>query len=96
MPPRHLARGISRAMAAILLLPAFGQFTSTSSACKKGGSNSDACKAAQDLARPVPVRGRVMLEEGTPPPALVVIERVCAGASHSKATPTARAIFRSG
>ncbi len=93
MPPRHLARGISRAMAAILLLPAFGQFTSTSSACKEGGSNSDACKAAQDLARPVPVRGRVMLEEGTPPPALVVIERVCDGASHSEGYTDSQGYF---
>jgi tetratricopeptide (TPR) repeat protein len=71
-------------MAAILLLPAFGQITSTNSACKESGSGSDACKAAQDLARPVPVRGRVMLEEGAPPPALVLIERVCDGASHSE------------
>ena len=80
-----LVRGISLAMAAILLLPVFGQIASTSSACKElGRSSSDACKAAQDLARPVAVGGRVMLEEGTPPPALVVIERVCNGASHSE------------
>jgi len=72
-------------MAALLLLPAFSQITSTNNACAEIGSGgSEACKAAQDLARPVAVRGRVMLEEGTPPPALVVIERVCEGAAHSE------------
>jgi len=39
---------------------------------------------ARALTRPVAVSGRVMLEQGVPPPALVVIERVCNGASHSE------------
>jgi predicted negative regulator of RcsB-dependent stress response len=39
---------------------------------------------ARTLTRPVAVSGRVMMEEGTPPPALVVIELVCDGASHSE------------
>ena len=96
MSPRHWVRGISRAIAAILLLPAFGQITSTNSACTEAGSDgtsSEACKAAQDLARPVAVRGRVMLEEGTPPPALVVIELVCNGASHSEGYTNGQGYF---
>jgi tetratricopeptide (TPR) repeat protein len=74
-------------MAAILLLPAFGQIESARKACSEigsDGSSSEACKAAQDLARPMAVSGRVMLEEGVPPPALVVIERVCNGAAHAE------------
>jgi tetratricopeptide (TPR) repeat protein len=74
-------------MAAILLPPAFGQIESAKKACSEIGSDdgsSEACKAAQDLARPMAVSGRVMLEEGMPPPALVVIERVCNGAAHAE------------
>jgi len=46
--------------------------------------DSTTCKVARALTRPVAVSGRVMLEEGTPPPALVLIERVCNGVSHSE------------
>jgi len=87
MSPQHWVRGISRAIPAILLLPAFSQITSTNNACTEVGSDGTSgggCKAAQDLARPVAVSGRVMLEDGTPPPALVLIERVCNGASHAE------------
>lgn len=87
MSPRYWAPGISLAMAAILLPPAFGQIESAKKACSEIGSDdgsSEACKAAQDLARPMAVSGRVMLEEGMPPPALVVIERVCNGAAHAE------------
>jgi predicted negative regulator of RcsB-dependent stress response len=83
-------------MAAMLLLPAFGQITSTNSACKEIGtdeSSSEACKAVQDLARPVAVRGRVMTEEGTPPPSLVVIERVCDGAAHAEGYTDSQGYF---
>lgn len=96
MPSRHWARGISLAIAAILLPPAFGQITSTNNACSEIGSDkssSEACKAAQDLARPVSVRGRVMMEEGTPPPALVLIERVCDGASHAEGYTDSKGYF---
>jgi len=87
MSPQHWVRGISRTIAAILWLPAFGQITSTNSACTEvgqDGTSGSACKAAQDLARPLAVSGRVMLEGGSPPPALVLIERVCNGAAHSE------------
>jgi hypothetical protein len=80
----------------MVLQPAFGQITSANSACRgigSDGSGSDACKAAEDLARPVAVSGRVMMEEGTPPPALVVIERVCNGASHSEGYTDSRGYF---
>lgn len=87
MSPQHCVRAVSQAMAALLLAPAFGQITSTNNACTEIGSDGTSgggCKAAQDLARPVAVSGRVILEDGSPPPALVLIERVCNGSSHSE------------
>jgi tetratricopeptide (TPR) repeat protein len=48
---------------------------------------------ARALAHPVAVSGRVMLEEGTPPPALVVIERVCDGASHPEGYTDSQGYF---
>jgi tetratricopeptide (TPR) repeat protein len=94
--PQHWARGISRTIAAILLLPAISQITSTRNACAEigpDGGSSEACKAAEDLARPVAVRGRVMLEEGAAPPTLVIIERVCDGASHPEGYTDRNGLF---
>jgi len=79
-----------------VLLPAFGQITSTNGACAEVGSDGtsgSSCKAAQDLARPLAVSGRVMLEGGTPPPALVAIERVCNGATHSEGYTNSQGYF---
>ena len=50
---------------------------------------------SQSMPVPVPISGRVMLDDGGPPPETVVIERVCNGTRTRKAIPTTRATSRS-
>ena len=38
----------------------------------------------QNMPLPVPISGRVMLDDGGPPPEMVVIERVCKGVSRAE------------
>jgi thioredoxin-like negative regulator of GroEL len=43
--------------------------------------------------RPVTITGRVMLEDGAPPPSLAVIERVCNGAPHAEGYTDSKGYF---
>ncbi|MGA1998187.1 MAG: hypothetical protein ABSH45_20665, partial [Bryobacteraceae bacterium] len=56
--------------------------TRTSSTPAAAGNTSTTTNPAQPA--PIFLSGRVMLEEGTPPPAPVRIERVCGASTHTE------------
>src|SRR5947208_1177177 len=47
----------------------------------------------QAMPQPIFISGRVMLEDGTPPPDSVVMERVCNGQAHSEGYTDSKGYF---
>lgn len=57
------------------------------------GTNPNTNTAPTTLPQPIPISGRVMLEDGTPPTEPVVIERVCGGLTHGEGYTDSKGYF---
>jgi tetratricopeptide (TPR) repeat protein len=80
---RTLVAGAWLVGAGLLFQPAYGQAS---------GAPRPAVPASMDVAAPPPVRilGKVVLEDKSPPPAPVLIERICGGMAHPEGTTDAK------
>jgi len=95
MFPRTCGRAIAIFAAAVFLLPpAFSQIRGGQTTTPAGGGGSipgsttpaiptnpqpTTPNASQGTRVPVPISGRVMLDDGGPPPETVLVERICSG-----------------
>ena len=87
MALRRLSKGAMWVAAAgFALQPAFCQFIGDVA------NNRPGVPASMDVAAPPPVRvtGKVVLEDKSPPPAPVLVERVCGGLGHPEGTTDAK------
>jgi len=99
MSPQCRKWGISLAAAAILLVPAFSQTSSTTSSTGTGTSTGTPTRSGlptstttgttsttgqTQIPQPIRVSGRVMVDDGTPPSFPAVIERLCNGNPHAE------------
>lgn len=114
MSPQVRTRGITLAAVAILLLPAFGQTTTTPPATTAGPTTSAPGTTKTNIPtipstdnsnttnnnntqppvqRPILISGRVMVDDGTPPPNSAIIERVCNGGPHAEGYTDSQGYF---
>ena len=100
MSPQHRAPGIAIA-AALVLFPAFCQTTSTTTnpsgnttvPSASSTSGTTGATAPPRSAQQMRLSGRVMLDDGTAPPSLAIMERVCNGTPRSEGYTDGKGYF---
>lgn len=108
MTPQARIRGIALAAAAILLLPAFSQSTSSGSSGSTGttpsrptvpsgtttpGTPNSTGTNQAPIQQPLRVSGRVMMDDGTPLNSPATIERVCNGNARAEGYTDSQGYF---